>query len=260
MARMWLGLDLEEIAKLGVAKYMGNPQLGVGGGGVCGRLTDLRPAWNAVRQVFFQAEADLYASGGQTGDHADEGIPWEPNLGDYGDWKAVHFGTPPGVLTGRLRAQLTGQSDDHYERDGPHFFEIGSDAPVGDWSGKREMPYWSTKHVWSSDSDAEDVGGLMAQGGSQYWRIDGTISDPVDPRPPISINEDNVDSFVEAIMDYVTQAPVTRGWFNPGTGQWSGTFRRVTGFTSSGQAVQLIAGGGAYRRSPSGRLRKARVT
>lgn len=275
MTRAWLGLSLEDISRLGVAKYLGDPRFGSsayqptgqlpggahGQGGVVHRLQDLRPAWDACRTIFFAAEAALYASGGATGDDADPDIPWAPNAGDYGAWKAAHYGTPPGVLSGALRAQLTGATGDHYERSGNMFFEIGSDMPVSEGSGKREQAYWGTKHTWSTDPDGEDVGGLMAQGGSQYWRIDGSISDPVVARPPISITEENIDQFVEAIMDYVTQAPVTRGWFNPGTRQWSGTFRRVTGFTSSGGTQQLLAGGGqVYRRRPSGSRVKARVT
>ena len=275
-SRAQFGLSLEEIGKLGVRKYLGDPRLGAAvfgpvghlpggyGGGVIHRIGDMRPAWDACRNIFFAAEAEMYATNGESGGEA-----WAPNGGDYGAWKALNFGTPPGVLTGRLRDQLTGASGDHYERSGTKYFEIGSDYPVSSGPGKATWPVFGQDHVWSTDSDAEDIGGLLAQGGSRYRKLDGTLSESVSARPPISITEGNIDQFVEAIMDYVTQAPLTRGWFNPHTRQWSGTFRRVTGFTQPptagthwvAQPVQLIAGGGqTYRRTASGRRYKAKVT
>ena len=261
-SRAQFGLSLEEIGNLGVRKYLGDPRLGAAvfgpvghlpggyGGGVIHRIGDMRPAWDACRNIFFAAEAEMYATNGESGGEA-----WAPNGGDYGAWKALNFGTPPGVLTGRLRDQLTGSSGDHYERSGTKYFEIGSDYPVSSGPGKATWPVFGQDHVWSTDSDAEDIGGLLAQGGSRYRKLDGTLSESVSARPPISITEGNIDQFVEAIMDYVTQAPLTRGWFNPHTRQWSGTFSKT-----SGARHPMFSEARTYRRTAAGRRYKAKVT
>jgi hypothetical protein len=257
MARAWLELPLGDIARLGVEQYMGNQLLDVGDTTVSGRLRDLRPTWNAVRSIFFMAEAQLFDSEGASGDPRDEGIPWFPNGGEYGAWKAFAFGTPPNVLTGALMRQLTGQSGTHSESSGYHYIQLGSNAPVGEWSGSVAWPMPDdTTHIWTTDPANEDVGGLMAVGGSKIRSRSGDISEYTNPaRPPISITEENVDDFVAVIMDYVTQAPLTRGWYNPGTRSWTGSFRR-TGVPWGAPR----SGTGAYRQTPSGRLKRARTT
>lgn len=258
MARAYLNLDKEQVCALAVRLYLGTP---FDADTLYGRRAKPSPVWPGVLSIIFDAEQKLYASSGATGNSQDEGIPWSPNAEDYGAWKILNFGTPPGILTGALMRQLTGQSGDHLYRSGDRWMVFGSNAPVGRWSGKVSWPVGKGRdHVWSLDPDSEDVGGLQAQGGFHYLNLSNEESPSIEPRPPISLNEQDFEDIEEVVVEYVTQAPMVRGWFQRGRGRFSGLLRRKTGAQpafsitarpgTTAPGARRVSGFGAIRLGP----------
>lgn len=256
MARGHLSLDAETIGKIAVRAYIGgsvNPR----NVGVVERAMDCRPIWSGVRSLLFMMVDELYETVGESGNQDDAGIPWEPNRGKYGIWKAGVFGTGPGELSGALRNQLTGKTGDHYEYQGLKQFVLGSNAPVSGWTGR--MTYSNSDRfipegepAWSLDSPSEDVGGLMAEGGTVFRDAEdpNKESDPTFPRPPLSVSEQYQDAVAEMVEDWVTGAPRVRGSFNVATRSFTGSLARIAG------TPLVKAAGRVYKMQPSGRRRK----
>ena len=187
-----LTLNMADIARIGIRQYLGN---GRDYAGVASRARDVRPAWNAVRDIFFKAETDVFDNFGRTSEHPQ----WEANNPDYAEWKAEKFSVAlysPLELTGRLRRQITGVSGGHFERAEPKRYEIGTNAPVSSWSGKSEGI--------SLDAPGEDVGGLNAEGDSQFMfppRSKKRLT--AKSREVIRITQKNIDDFSDVLVDYV---------------------------------------------------------
>ena len=252
MARAHLSLDAETIGKIAARAYIGgsvNPR----NVGVMERAMDCRPAWPAVRSLIYMMADELYETVGESGNPDDAGIPWEPNRGKYGIWKAGAFGTHPGQLSGALRNQLTGKTGDHYEQDGLTQFTFGSNAPVAGWTGR--MTYSNSDRfipegepAWSLDDPGEDVGGLMAQGGVVFRDASDPDkeSEPTFARPPLSVSEQYQDGIAEMLEDWVTGAPRVRGSFNVRTRSFTGMLQRIAGtplVRASGRVFRMTAKG-----------------
>ena len=218
MARAHLSLDAGTIGQIAVRAYLGgDKRLGASSGaspGLYGRAHDLKPAWDTVRNIIFHAEALLFHTEGGSGNPEDGGIPWAGLGHSYAGWRRQFFPGPILQLSGNLMRQLTGQSGDHYEQRTFTSFAFGSNAPVGQWSGKHTSMYeggiGGLKHegeAWSLDPDNEDVGGLQAEGGFVHRERNGSVSDSDPARPPISLNEGDVGDIIEVLLDRITEAP-----------------------------------------------------
>lgn len=225
--RASLTMQLADIARIGVLQYLGN---GRDYDGVAGRARNVTPAWNAVRDVFFQAERDLFENSGKTSEHP----RWLPNNAEYEEWKWVWHRVPYGrplELTGQLRAQLTQGTGNHYERATARSYEIGTNAPVGSWSGQKEGI--------SLDVSGEDVGGLNAEGGSSYQfpANSGRIFKAKE-REPIRITDRNVNDFSDVLIDYVFNAQRVNGQRGLALGRM---YRRMTS-RNTGRSYTSLAG------------------
>lgn len=100
-------------------------------------ISDLTPAWEDIRDYFWEVEAGQFdAEGG-----GDSG-PWAPLSPTYAAWKAVHYGTPILELTGALRESLTGGGGSEVEIS-PMRLRVGSAVPYGIF------------HQWGTDRMAQ---------------------------------------------------------------------------------------------------------
>lgn len=112
-------------------------------GGLSAALSDLRPAWEAVRDIFFTMErAQFYTEGTYTGGG------WAPLSPRYAAWKAQHAPLMPGGgtilrLRDRLYTSLTerGHADGIY-RPERSAVELGTRVPYAVYhqAGTRKMP------------------------------------------------------------------------------------------------------------------------
>lgn len=159
-----LRIDREAFVRRGLGTY---------GREIRERAQDVSDAWDDVIEIIFTHEEDVFSAEGATDEHG----RWAPLSDDYLAWKErVAPGQPILVLTEKLCEQLTGQSDDHYERREPTRLTIGSDYPTPEG----------------------DLGGLHAEG----------RDDPLmPPRPPFRITGNVAGDIGMAIMDHVLDAP-----------------------------------------------------
>lgn len=88
-------------------------------------VSDLTPAWEDIRDLFWDIEGGQFDAEGQGGDG-----PWAPLSPTYANWKAIHYGTPILELTGALRQSLTGGGGAEVEI-GPMSLKVGSSIPYG---------------------------------------------------------------------------------------------------------------------------------
>lgn len=107
-------------------------------------LDDWTPAFTRMMADFKQTQRSLFAAEG-----AFEGFPrWAPLSPSYRAWKSEHHpGKPILVLTGRLRAMLTGEGSGLQIQMDRRSLTISASYPVGTWNlvelhhlGTRRMP------------------------------------------------------------------------------------------------------------------------
>lgn len=99
---------------------------------------DWREAWDECETLFHQIEARQFGSQGGRG-----GSPWQPLSKAYAKWKTLKFpGKPLLVLTGKLKASLTGRSADSIHDAQKDSLTLGSSLAYGDYHqrGTRKMP------------------------------------------------------------------------------------------------------------------------
>ena len=211
MANARLHLNAAAIVGNGIRWYLGGY---AGYGGLRMRSRHLYPAYPAIRQAFFDHEVETFRKDG-----AVEGWEkWTEVVGNYAVWKKKYFpGKATLRLSGKLMAQMTGASGDHYEKRRPTKFTIGSKYPVAGSSGQRSS--WDTAGLtggvlpvgerWSLDADSEDVGGLHQEGG--FWRDDPHRPVEVGAREPIRLTNRFCNTVIDHILDHVTRAEVIKG-------------------------------------------------
>jgi phage gpG-like protein len=100
-------------------------------------VSDLTPAWEDIRDYFWQVEGELFDSEGSSGE---SGL-WQPLSPQYAAWKAIHYGTPILERTGALRESLTG-GDGSQVQISPMRLGIGSTVFYGIFHqmGTSKMP------------------------------------------------------------------------------------------------------------------------
>ena len=229
MVQAKLSIDKSKIALAGIAKYMGSPGGGGGPDTLCGRLEGGLPdaAWDPVIEIIHDATRMTFDKAGNKEGY----IPWTVLVHEnYGEWKGLcGLGDRLLVLSGHLRAQLTGAARG-YEKRESHSLVLGSDYPVPEGSGRRSGPLsdgimepgidgvTDENDRWSADPDDEDIGGLMASGApgdnaeTMLWDVTEGSLVPVPARPMWRFDRRELDAICDAILDYITKAPkVARG-------------------------------------------------
>lgn len=181
-----------DIARRGLAQYWRE---------VKRRGHDLRPAWDAVLDVIHRREARLFENEGADSEHSrwaelsDRPIRFH-RLGGvmvgYATWKrATHPGRKILELTGRLKAQLTGENDEAYCRRGVRRLTFGTDYT--DYSGVPGRPRSPLDRLTG------DLGGITANGRTEYF--------PMEAREPIRVDWPFAHEIGDRALDYLLDAP-----------------------------------------------------
>jgi len=210
MPRVKLLLDKKAVTSIGMAAYLGRRDLNPAT--VYGRMGNMEPAWDGVRDVIFQSNEETFAKEGAKAGfeswHNDYDFTRDQN---YLDWKSGRVGhTRLMELTGYLRGQMTGVLGDHFERRTMNSFEMGSDAPTHPGSGVS-----GEDGINIPDPSGEDIGGLQAHDDDLSYVSPGT--NLVKNRPAhtiFRITESDLDEICEQMLDHITHARRLGARFN----------------------------------------------
>jgi phage gpG-like protein len=126
------------------------------------RFTDQMDDFTPVFQEVALALETNWMPSRFAGKGGDLGKPWPPLSPRYAAWKALHYpGRPMMVLSGRLKASLTGRSSDSIRRVGQKEFEFGTAVPYGVFHhfGTSKMP--QRRVVALTDDDQVGIGKMI---------------------------------------------------------------------------------------------------
>lgn len=164
------------------------------------RGSDVRVCWDAVLQIIWEYENRLFDNEGQTPEHARwtelSDRPIRFHRDEAGNWlgyrsykQRYHPGTKIGELSGKLRAQLTGE-EPAYELREAQRLTFGTDyTTFAGVPGRPRSPLDRTA--------GNDLGGMHMEGRRNYY--------PYDARPPIRVTRPEVNAITDVLLDYVLQ-------------------------------------------------------
>jgi len=182
------------------------------------RCEDFGPIWDMTRAIVFLQVGEVFENEGEV-----EGFGrWDTEgPAEYKEWKTKHFPSKKILeLTGRLRAQLTGKSGDHFEERSKRHITIGSNYPVKGSSGQRSA--WWTTDVgdnvlpfggrWSMNPDSEDIGGIHAEGQSAgisaIMTSRGEVPAP-NERTQFRMTDEYIAAIADLAVDHATDTQVS---------------------------------------------------